>query len=153
MYHGHRFRSRLEARWAVYFDHCGIKWDYEPEGYYLDGLCYLPDFWLPQVQMFAEVKPVEFTEPEMEKARRLAEASGHPVLRLVGSPEDRAYLACEPTVYARTHTDGDCDYYVSPYRNYHVDEGRFYCCTDGTPSYEAHTIAAIDAARSARFGT
>ena len=32
-YKGYRFRSRLEARWAVFFDTLGVKWEYEPEGY------------------------------------------------------------------------------------------------------------------------
>ena len=32
-YAGHHFRSRLEARWAVFFDACGVKWEYEKEGY------------------------------------------------------------------------------------------------------------------------
>ena len=36
-YKGYRFRSRLEARWAVFFDACGVKWEYEPEGYVLSG--------------------------------------------------------------------------------------------------------------------
>lgn len=31
-YNGYRFRSRLEARWAVFFDVLGIKYEYEPEG-------------------------------------------------------------------------------------------------------------------------
>lgn len=44
-YKGCRFRSRLEARWAVFFDSIGLKWEYEPEGFVLeDGTCYLPDF-------------------------------------------------------------------------------------------------------------
>jgi hypothetical protein len=42
---GYRFRSRLEARWAVFFDALGINWEYEPEGFELsDGTRYLPDF-------------------------------------------------------------------------------------------------------------
>lgn len=46
-YNGRYFRSRLEARWAVFFDACGVKYEYEPEGYELDnGLWYLPDFLL-----------------------------------------------------------------------------------------------------------
>lgn len=46
-YKGYRFRSRLEARWAVFFDACGVSWEYEPEGYDLgNGLYYLPDFLL-----------------------------------------------------------------------------------------------------------
>ena len=45
VYNGYRFRSRLEARWAVFFDAIGAKWEYEPEGYVLeDGTYYLPDF-------------------------------------------------------------------------------------------------------------
>ena len=44
-YKGYLFRSRLEARWAVFFDACGVRWEYEPEGYDLgDGIYYLPDF-------------------------------------------------------------------------------------------------------------
>lgn len=35
-YNGYRFRSRLEARWAVFFDAAGIKYEYEPEGFELD---------------------------------------------------------------------------------------------------------------------
>jgi len=44
-YKGYRFRSRLEARWAVFFDALGMKWEYEPQGFSLpSGLKYLPDF-------------------------------------------------------------------------------------------------------------
>ena len=49
-YKGYLFRSRLEARWAVFFDACGVKWEYEPEGFDLgDGIYYLPDFLLHDV--------------------------------------------------------------------------------------------------------
>lgn len=43
-YRGHLFRSRLEARWAIFFDCMGIQWEYEPEGFDVDGTWYLPDF-------------------------------------------------------------------------------------------------------------
>lgn len=55
-YAGCRFRSRLEARWAVLFDHLGIRWEYEPQGYVIDGRPYLPDFWLPGLHTWVEVK-------------------------------------------------------------------------------------------------
>jgi hypothetical protein len=56
-YAGCRFRSRLEARWAVFFDHLGTPWEYEPEGVVTeDGTKYLPDFWLPEMRLWAEVK-------------------------------------------------------------------------------------------------
>lgn len=45
VYRGYRFRSRLEARWAVFFDALGLRWEYEPEGFeFDDGTRYLPDF-------------------------------------------------------------------------------------------------------------
>lgn len=31
-YSGYKFRSRLEARWAVFFTALGLQWVYEPEG-------------------------------------------------------------------------------------------------------------------------
>ena len=44
-YGGYRFRSRLEARWAVFFDALGVEYEYEPEGFELpSGRRYLPDF-------------------------------------------------------------------------------------------------------------
>lgn len=55
-YAGHLFRSRLEARWAVFFDHAGIKWQYELQGYECKGHRYLPDFYLPDSNDFVEVK-------------------------------------------------------------------------------------------------
>lgn len=38
LYRGYRFRSRLEARWAVFFDVAGIAWQYEPEGFDLTNV-------------------------------------------------------------------------------------------------------------------
>lgn len=57
-YNGYRFRSRLEARWAVFFDTGNIKYEYEPEGFELEsGLKWLPDFYLPDFDCYVEVKP------------------------------------------------------------------------------------------------
>ena len=75
VYKGYRFRSRLEARWAVFFDTLGVPFEYEHEGYDLDGLWYLPDFWLPEQRYWIEIKPTTLTNIEMEKARRLAASS------------------------------------------------------------------------------
>lgn len=64
-YNGYRFRSRLEARWAVFFDAAGIKYEYEPEGFELkSGRKYLPDFWLLEFQIYVEIKPsLDPTDP------------------------------------------------------------------------------------------
>lgn len=67
-YKGYKFRSRLEARWAVFFDAIGIKWEYEPEGYqFEDGTMYLPDFYLLDLKTYVEIKPEsdrEVIEPQ-----------------------------------------------------------------------------------------
>lgn len=73
-YKGYRFRSRLEAKWAVFFDACGIDWDYEPEGYNLgDGIYYLTDFVLHNVKakgfsgdLYVEVKGHMTEEDELK---------------------------------------------------------------------------------------
>lgn len=69
IYNGYKFRSRLEARWAVFFDAVGIKYEYEPEGFTDGDLCYLPDFYLPEHDTYVEVKPKRegFLE-ELQKA-------------------------------------------------------------------------------------
>ena len=62
-YKGYLFRSRLEARWAVFFDACGVDWEYEPEGYDLgNGIHYLPDFLLKRVQLGGYGSGSEFSE-------------------------------------------------------------------------------------------
>lgn len=76
-YAGHRFRSRLEARWAVFFDVLGIEWMYEPQGYEIPNLengsfPYLPDFWLPREHLWVEVKGV--MTPEVYQSLLLAAA-------------------------------------------------------------------------------
>jgi hypothetical protein len=59
-YNGVNFRSRLEARWAAFFDLLEWRWEYEKEAYKLEGgLNYLPDFWLPDENRFMEIKPEE----------------------------------------------------------------------------------------------
>lgn len=79
-YGGVTFRSKLEARWAAYFDRCGIPWEYEPAQ--LDG--WTPDFRLvlDGVGVYAEVKPV--TEFPMDVAERIVNASGREDVLILG---------------------------------------------------------------------
>lgn len=87
-YNGYRFRSRLEARWAVFFDTLGIKYEYENEGYDLETGYYLPDFWLPQLQCWMEIKgdgdDLEAMSHAFVKAACLATTAGHPVYIFAG---------------------------------------------------------------------
>ena len=68
-YSGVQFRSRLEARWAAFFDLLKIKWLYEP----FDLAGYIPDFILPEFgDLLVEVKPIlhmSESGPAMDKIR------------------------------------------------------------------------------------
>ena len=90
LYKGYNFRTRLEARWAVFFDHLGVQWDYESEGYTLgNGLRYLPDFWLPNNNMWVDVKPGPADAMALEKARRLFAKSKYPLFLANGMPDNQ----------------------------------------------------------------
>jgi hypothetical protein len=90
IYRGYRFRSRLEARWAVFLDTLEVRWDYEPQGFDLGGLAYLPDFLIyvsAGPHSWLEIKPyAKPTHTEIEKARGLS-------VGYDGFP-DRVILAC-----------------------------------------------------------
>jgi hypothetical protein len=63
-YCGIRFRSRLEARYAILFDELGLKWEYEKEGFDIHGKKYLPDFWFPEQKWWIEIKGGKPTREE-----------------------------------------------------------------------------------------
>jgi len=69
LYNGIQFRSRLEAKWAAFFDLLAYDWEYEPfdlNGWILDFII-IPSFFrnweLKPLELLAEVKPFsDFTE-------------------------------------------------------------------------------------------
>lgn len=79
LYNGYRFRSRLEARWAVFFDAAGIEYEYEQEGFIAqDGTKYLPDFYLPKSDTYVEVKGErEGAWDEIKKAEKMVVWGGN----------------------------------------------------------------------------
>lgn len=105
-YAGCFFRSRLEARWAIYFDAIGWGWNYEVEGFELDGgVRYLPDFWFPRFDLYAEVKREGAPDTEFAKAEAFARA-GKSILLLSGPPKRRAYPLLEGRPNAEAHRTG-----------------------------------------------
>lgn len=65
------FRSTLEADWAATLDGLGIRWEYEPETITLpSGQVYVPDFRLPDIGTWIEVKGDGV--PRIEKAEEFA---------------------------------------------------------------------------------
>jgi hypothetical protein len=90
-YAGHLFRSRLEARWAHFFDLLELRWTYEPEGFELPDGRYLPDFEVilsSGERCYFEVKPDEPSFEERRKAEQLACGSGRRVFITWGPPDN-----------------------------------------------------------------
>jgi hypothetical protein len=91
-YKGYRFRSRLEARWAVFFDSLGIEWEYEPEGFELPSGFYLPDFLIRShveqgpYNTFVEIKGQTPDQRELAMCDELSKQSGACVLLYNGDP-------------------------------------------------------------------
>lgn len=97
MYRGRRFRSRLEARWAVMFDL--LEWRYEYEPYDLKG--WIPDFALFGVEeILVEVKPYsalkEFDRGKILTALEGTEKWGKEIL-LLGSTISVSPQSMSPT--------------------------------------------------------
>lgn len=122
-YDGYKFKSRIEARWAVFFNELGISYEYEKEGFVLsDGVCYLPDFWIPNMKCWVEIKGQEPTGLEEWKCQELAKL-GHDVYLISGpipNPVDKLYgnttmfeyweKEGHPGAYKRYFGDGGWDY-------------------------------------------
>lgn len=96
---GIRYRSRTEARWAYFFDLAGIEYEYESEGFDLDGIWYVPDFWLPKARVFFEIKGPEIDAEAHAKASSLANQSHIPVAVTAGNPSCDSIIA----VFAAIH--------------------------------------------------
>jgi hypothetical protein len=87
-YHDCLFRSRIEARWAVFFDYLKIAWEYEAEGFELPYGRYLPDFWLTDHRWWFEVKgALPVAEKDRNRCVDLAKATGQRVFIARGKIE------------------------------------------------------------------
>jgi hypothetical protein len=162
IYDGHRFRSRLEARWAVFFKKLGIKYEYEKEGFDLDGNWYLPDFWLPKQKCWIEIKGKEPTEKENELAHKLAYYSGYNVYIFFGqikAPfEHGAYLYDSLESWDNEHMWCECPKCGKLGIEFEGRANRLPCdCFDGEKDgkgyneYSKKLIDAYEAASQARF--
>lgn len=115
-YKGYHFRSRLEARWAVFFDTIGMSWEYEPEGFeivvprqddvwvYAPELTegchwYLPDFHITDGLGYGdgawiEIKPNDRDydySPELRLIKCISHGSEVSTLLIQGNPYPAEY--------------------------------------------------------------
>lgn len=169
-YQGYRFRSRLEARWAVWFDAMGLEWQYEEEGFDLGGVRYLPDFHLtgPDIDLYVEVKPpCEISQAESDKIAAFLHHKGPELLILMGPPGAKGPGGAHGVLARHHEQDGACALHFQD-----VQVGECPCCGGlytikpfDTLAPEAQqklmmgltrtpkVQAAHDAARAIRFGT
>lgn len=134
-WNGYRFRSRTEARWAVFFSLVGLRFEYEKEGYKLPSGWYLPDFWLPKNEQFFEVKGRSATPHEVDLCQDLADATGELVLLAVGAPD----MEGEILVVGPGRSVSECS------------QWDLYGAMSPTADREAEYRRAYDAARGERF--
>lgn len=177
-YKGYLFRSRLEARWAVFFDALCLKWEYEKEGYDLPGGKYLPDFWLPEMECWCEVKPVGPTPQERMLAEDLGNETDRVVVFLIGTPPGKLMVWCSDSTDGSGGTQWWGEFDESPHfaigrdgcpcvcmendhssRSFSTPEWEGPCpslvltreCQHDDPGTDWIIEQAITAARSARF--
>ncbi len=158
-YKGYKFRSRLEARWAVFFDSLGVEWEYEPEGFDLGGgLHYLPDFRLHGVTInhafykenctiYVEVKG-NMTAGDALKINRFyelgiseeKELSETPVL-VVGNIPEGSDMA-EIILYMQEKAYGDLNA-ANPY-NFETIDGDYFAAYPGVDKDGIFTLFGDD---------
>ena len=166
VYNGYRFRSRLEARWAVFFDGMGIPYRYEPEGLEIRGQKYLPDFWIPlvtngvikdKVGFWAEIKPpVAVTADEMLLWYHTAWDTNTSVLAFVGDPHPDEYKVIkfcavyneEPILMDNLHFEYQADRDGRLLALLFSNDGGY---SGGPVAVNVRLYEALEAARKARF--
>jgi hypothetical protein len=94
-FNGRFFRTRGEARYAVLFDACQLSYEYEKEGFWLEaGGRYLPDFWLPRLDCWFEVKSEQPKREAIHKCHCLADETQQRVAMAYSSPGLETMVAC-----------------------------------------------------------
>lgn len=144
-----RFRSRLEARWAIFFTEIGLKWLYEPQGFELDNRQhYLPDFFFPELQSFAEVKPDLPGGEELSKIVELGQRFR--ILLLTGLPSNEPMKLYSPD-------EEESDSLMQFYRDVMIENGhtvrywRFWWTNEGQNDQSYLFREAAIKAKKARF--
>ncbi|MFD8471913.1 hypothetical protein ACFV2E_07615 [Streptomyces globisporus] len=120
-YAGHQFRTRLEARWAVFFDTLQVRWQYEPQAFDLAPLpdntlhlgTYLPTFWLPAQKAWFAVTRDEPADEGWQRFFRFAELLDQRAFLAVGELPDPRTIEESGHPYEgdfEIHTMGDHHY-------------------------------------------
>jgi hypothetical protein len=97
-YKGIDMRSRLEVKYAKFFDAHRMEWAYEPEGFQILGVRYLPDFYLPAIKTIVEVKGVLDSSDIVKLGSLVPAAAKNDVMTILAEPgEPVKWRLCHPT--------------------------------------------------------
>lgn len=149
IYSGYRFRSRLEARWALFLEQMNVAFSYEPEGYDLGQTgWYLPDFWLHREEVFLEIKPRMQETVWDKKCHALRVQTGFGIILLAGNPwpgeySITAFLGGEPIEALSFAESWEAGQKIKGFK----DDGRAYSISNCSDSLKV----AYQMARGARF--
>ncbi len=149
VHNGVRYRSRLEARWAIFFDELGAKFFFEHEGFELPSGRYVPDFWFPELETFVEIKAKGMdTEYDERRRAELASASGCRVIVLVGEPgydldeaRNRGEINCrfpDPVPTEEESAELERQYYEQNARWAAMGVSRFFYSGSEPPEYKPY---------------
>lgn len=163
-----RFANFTAARWSIFFDALLIKYHYHTTDF-IDISPYgfiEPDFFLPQVKMWAQVFPHTHQPADLPQLFALHKATGFPVLFLDALPAPRNYWATDirnddydpdgNLIELADSYYGFSDYVMGDDHNYHLYENRFYGNTGASyPNVTAQSdqqfLDAVNLALSAEF--
>lgn len=90
-YNGVDYKSKLEALHAFVLTYFGFKFKYEPVKHLAGKLTHIPDFYLYNIDAFAEVKPIAFNQLEYLKAYGVARKYRKPYIMLIDQPAPQYY--------------------------------------------------------------
>lgn len=88
-YRQFEFRSRLEAKWAAFFDLCGWSWSYEP----IDLCGWIPDFVIGEWPTLVEIKPFFKYDDWTEAKHKIIKSGCRQSVILLGA--DPVWLSVE----------------------------------------------------------
>ena len=147
-YNGVIYRSRNEAKVAIFLHEAEIQFEFEPQGSTQHGLFYYKvDFFLPEMNWFIEVKPRKYlkegiTREAKIKALTLAERTGIPVAFCFGINWSHKDPCIDPLLVVDPHRNWYADFHFkqclfckrigiySQHNNECVDCQKHVCTTD-----------------------
>jgi hypothetical protein len=169
-YKGCLFRSRNEARRAVFFETLRLRWTHEFEGFRIPNCRgYLPDFYIDQWRSWAEIKSGDPRPEAWAKCRLLCDTTNQFVVLLSGEPYPERYQAY--LFIPKDHWEGEPEDFYGPgefaqsrcgHGLWFVEPNAAAICLDYTDTTRAEDSSdwplfteelknAYDSARSARF--